>query len=299
VRFEEVGRASAVSGWREFEEGGGRYESIVVTLLSDAVLRGPEGQISTDPVHLFGVKPAKAFLKLRMVGGFNRKWGLPLPQALALQAGSVFVYGASEIDEKHLVKAISEGVGERRTEGFGRLAVNWSFREKLRRREAGKKDDLPGTAELGPESRLLAKRMAERLLRNRLDEKIVQAINQLEISGSPSNAQLSRLRLAVRRAWREKNNEWLVCYLDSLRRPAREQLKKARIEGKPLFDWLREGILNDFFWEEKICLQPDEIPSVAGVKVDAVTLKSEYTMRLLEGLLKKEIRTKKEGGGGK
>ncbi|MCL6448964.1 MAG: hypothetical protein K6U04_12580 [Armatimonadetes bacterium] len=300
VRFEKVGKAPPAPGWREFEEGSGRNGNVVVTLLSDAILCGPGGQVSPDPLYLLGTKPEKAFLKVRLAGGFNRKWELPLPQALALQAGSVFVYRANEIDEKYLTKVIKEGVGERRVEGFGRLAVNWPAWEKLLRREAGKKDDSTTVGELAPESRLLAERMAERLLRNRLEEKLMQAVNQLAIGGySPSNAQLSRLRLAVRQAWRENDKGCLVRYLDRLRRPAREQLEKARVGNKPMLEWLREDVSRDLIWEEYICLQPGEIPAVAGIKADAETLKIEYTMRLLEGLLKKEIRTKRVGGGGK
>lgn len=32
------------------------------------------------------------YIGQREIGGFNRTWGLPLPQAVAFQMGSVFVY---------------------------------------------------------------------------------------------------------------------------------------------------------------------------------------------------------------
>jgi len=59
----------------------------------------------------------------RPVGGFNRTWGLELPQALTLRAGSVLLLRALEpIALADLLVLEQAGVGERRTEGFGRIA---------------------------------------------------------------------------------------------------------------------------------------------------------------------------------
>lgn len=293
IRFEKIELSPPC--WKEYDDYGEGDGRVIVTLLSDAIVRNPAGQVCPDPFYLFEVKPEKAYLRVGMAGGFNHKWALPLPQVPVLQAGSVFVYRAGGIEERLLEKAIKEGVGERRVEGFGRVAVNWPAREKLRRRMNGRKDDPPPACELGAESRALAEMMAGRLLRSRLDGKLMQAVNQLDIDGPPpSNSQLSRLRLAVRLAWREKDIRRVIEHLDSLRKPAREQLEKARVQNKPLLDWLRDGISQDLIWEEHIRLETDEFPAVAGIRASDEPLKIEYTMRLLEGLLKKKIRKTRE-----
>ncbi|MHC5770606.1 MAG: hypothetical protein ACYTXI_34500 [Nostoc sp.] len=38
------------------------------------------------------LKPQRSFAGNSVVGGFNRKWELPLPQVPVLKAGSVFVF---------------------------------------------------------------------------------------------------------------------------------------------------------------------------------------------------------------
>ncbi len=59
-----------------------------------------------------------------MIGGFNRKWGLPLPQALAVRMGSVLVFKDPGCDPTLLDDLEVRGIGERRAEGFGRIAFN-------------------------------------------------------------------------------------------------------------------------------------------------------------------------------
>jgi CRISPR-associated protein Csx10 len=60
-------------------------------------------------------------LAFETVGGFNQKWRLELPQALAVAAGGVLVLKAREpIAEKTLRQIEHDGLGERRAEGLGR-----------------------------------------------------------------------------------------------------------------------------------------------------------------------------------
>lgn len=57
------------------------------------------------------------------VGGFNRKWGLETPQALAVRGGSVLVLRATrDIPMETLLAIEDQALGERCTEGFGRIA---------------------------------------------------------------------------------------------------------------------------------------------------------------------------------
>lgn len=56
------------------------------------------------------------------VGGFNRKWGLGTPQALAVRGGSVLVLRATRgIPMDKLLAIERQGLGERCVEGFGRV----------------------------------------------------------------------------------------------------------------------------------------------------------------------------------
>ncbi len=76
-------------------------DKLIITLQSDVLLRDERGQFAVDPQLLrrvvsehLGVELELegTFLNTVVVGGFNRKWGLPLPQALAARMGSVLIF---------------------------------------------------------------------------------------------------------------------------------------------------------------------------------------------------------------
>jgi len=292
VRFEGL---QLLPDWAEYEPDDEPDEDIVVlTLLSDTILRDQNGQLTPDLDAVLGWTRRWADQGTRIVGGFNRKWGLPLVQAPALRAGSVFVYRASEVDRQALQQLGREGIGERRIEGFGRIAVNWHTRATLQRRPVPKDVDLPSVV-LSNESRELAQRMAERRLRTVLDRKLLEALSRMKIADAPSNAQLSRLRLAVRRAWREGNPGLVVEHLNNLK-GARMQFERARIGNRRLLSWLIDGIEQDSLWQT--WLQPSELPSIAGVTAEASdAVKLEYTIRLLDALLQRTTREERPTGG--
>ncbi|MCI0563960.1 MAG: hypothetical protein MN733_36255, partial [Nitrososphaera sp.] len=204
VKFENVKKASA--DWREVAgslvpevEG-----KLIVTLLSDALLCDINGQFVVDPDVVTNVLSVQletelslpqAFLRGRAVGGFNRKWGLPLPQALAVEMGSVFVYDAPACDTSELQELEIKGIGERRAEGFGRVAVNWHTEAKWEVGQLSKPQSSDVLTITDALSQDLAERMVKRMLRQQLDERVIMKANSICISNEPPHpAQLSRLR---------------------------------------------------------------------------------------------------------
>jgi CRISPR-associated protein Csx10 len=291
----EIESDQIVPNWREYEPDDEPDNGIVIlTLLSDVILRDQYGQPTTNLDAVLGWEHLRAYTQMRVVGGFNRKWGLPLTQALALQAGSMFVYRADQVDLQLLRRLEQQGIGERLAEGFGRIGINWYTQAILQRRS------VPSTprsqaVSLSDESQTLAQRMAGRRLRVILDQKLLEALGQLKIAAPPHNAQLSRLRLVVRRAWREEKPDPVIEHLKNLK-AAKEQFERARIGNERLYSWLRDGVQQDRLW--KAHLQPAELPSIAGVTAQATdSIKVEYTMRLLDALLKKTLRRERLEGG--
>ncbi len=291
----EIEDTQTVSSWREYEPDGEPGSGItVLTMLSDAVLRDQHGQFTADLDAVLEWKHLRAYTQMRVVGGFNRKWGLPLAQAPALQAGSVFVYRADQVDLQTLHRLKREGIGERRVEGFGRIAINWHTQATLQRRSIPLKPPLQ-VVSLSDESQTLAQRMAERRLRAILDQKLLDALSKLGVTDPPHNAQLSRLRLAVRRAWREEQPDLVIEHLGNLK-AAKEQFKRARIGNERFYSWLKDGVQQDRLW--RAYLQPTQLPSMAGVTAQATdAIKLEYMMRLLDALLKKTLRQERGEGG--
>ncbi len=293
VRIEDI---QIISDWYEYDANDEELKSgiVIMTLLSDVIVREKSGHITTDLDSVLGWSKQEAFQKTRAIGGFNRKWGLPLVQSQAVQAGSVFVYRASEVDKKLLKMITQEGIGERRTEGFGRVAINWQTQAELQRRP-NLSDESSSPHTLSKESQRLAQCMIERRLRIILDQKLLDSLSWLKIENAPKNAQLSRLRLAVRQAWRKNDPELVVKHLKSLKAP-KAQFEHARVDEKKLISWLMEGIDQHKIWKDY--LQPGEPPSIADIKSGATeTIKTEYTMRLLDALLQRTTRENRAEDG--
>lgn len=289
----QVENARIRDGWHEYQPVGNQTSNIVVTCLSDVLLRDHNGAYAMDLAPVLNKHHECAFVRQRIVGGFNRKWQLPLPQAQAIRAGSVFVYEHDDALLERLRQLESAGIGERRVEGFGRIAVNWHRVMELPVRDV---EDSPTsvsvTLEEDSEGARLAERMVQRMLRDELDKRLVECINSKAIDpeSRPSNSQLSRLRLVCRQARAEGDASHLKTHLANLTSSTKKQIQRARITGdQSLFSWL-----------EEVADQPESIWRVVSPKPDALAgrlkigsveaefdeeMALEYAMRCLDGVL--------------
>jgi len=305
VRVENFKR---VEGWRETDTDLadlGPGDRLVITSLSDAVLRRADGScadtLTSDmlpaslrtALSLVSEPEPASFKRVGIVGGFNRKWGLPLCQAQVVQAGSVFVFDVTgTIPVSDLEKLEAQGIGERRAEGFGRVATSWAGRElewtirDIDREQEGQVESL-----ISLESKALAKKMVERMLRRELDRRLARYIHDRRlgnVSSWPSNAQLSRLRAVALNALPSGDVGRVHEFLsdEKLRARAREQYQAARIDGVRLLGWLRERLKHP----QDIWGQMDSVgiplPQIGGVRAElSDPLAREYTIRLVEGVL--------------
>jgi CRISPR-associated protein Csx10 len=321
--------AVMVGGWREVGTpslSASVNNQLIITLLSDALIRDENGQFSTDYWALEnclrktmaapGATFKEAFVRGRVVGGFNRKTNLPLPQALAVQAGSVVVFDVSQCDAaqlRTLTERLGEleqaGIGERRAEGFGRVGINWHTRETWkvfqppRDAPGGPQDNPPRVAVTEATSKALAEAMTQRLLRSRLDEAVIAAANKLQVEHAPQRAQLTRLRsiLADELMKPEPGLKRLTDFMSQVekRSAARKQFEAARIgeERTRLLIWLKES-------EAKIAdraqlltkdLPASRVGTVTAEVSDA--LRAEYVLRLIDTVLAHAAKTQQQKEG--
>jgi CRISPR-associated protein Csx10 len=261
---------------------------VVVTLLSHALVRGAQGQFTVEKTAItrainraLGFDESeklslkRAFVRNEVVGGFNRKWNLPLPQTLAAKMGSVLVLETPDPlpgdFQERLAALEREGIGARQAEGFGRVAVNRygmdGRRDLPRVRDPDDEDealvpDRRSTAH-DPEAQEIAQHMADRLLRRQLDLALVKQAGQLargfsrlyEHGSEPTPSQLGRLREKFRNAAHQpsqkspdERRQGLIDFLDGLPPDARGQLKTGKFDltsehgTGTLWTWLRERI---------------------------------------------------------
>jgi CRISPR-associated protein Csx10 len=315
-------------------------EYLIITLLSDTILRNECGQCVAEPEVLR--QEISKYLKLKkelefqengiyassvIVGGFNRKWGLPLAQTPALAAGSVFVFQKADVNVEQLQQLEEQGIGERRIEGFGRVTVNWldeyttEYQVKLATSENQNKQASCKSQSLSTDSFKIAENIAVRLVINKLNILLINQVGSTEIRKEAiSNSQLSRLMIITRQALSqleleqtkaESQRKTIVelaepinSLLQNLPSNARSQFERTQLNTGKNFDeqiseWLQSpnNWINEKWRSNKQTQNLFEngqpfikIADVQKTVDDYLAL--EYTLRLIMGITKKTIKEK-------
>lgn len=260
-----------IGEWREVnssleEDDKVGLQELYITLQSDLLLRDSNGQfvVSAEAVRKAceerlgsGARLLlhEVFLREQPVGGFNRKWGLPLPQTLAIRRGSVFVFKATNVTIGQVRSLEEEGIGERRAEGFGRVGVTTevSWRISVLSKDPEEKSlqqDL--TQDTESHAYVLAQRMTDRMLARRIQEQITGHLADTAswTRNGLHNSQIGRLRAVLRDELNKPNPDTrcVTDFLDNLKDRARQQFNGAysapqgagRSQGNSLAGWLRE-----------------------------------------------------------
>lgn len=285
--------------WQEYEptKSADTNGKLIVTLLSDAILRKADSGEMVDSLHQWleeipePQKGPVSFHRLRRVGGFNRKWGLPLPQAWAIQAGSVFLFDNTEQTRTRLARLVAAGIGERQAEGFGRIALQWTPEETFTRADIEPRPMSRATISLSTSSKELVQQMVQRRLESELDEWLNQEVaaraGQLRLNGLRAT-QLSRARLAARHSWHEGTLNPLQSFFKRMTKRTRQEWRKARIDRQLLLDWI------DVQLESSATMQPiatANLPQIGEVRAEwRNDLRARTTARLIEGVLRRAVR---------
>lgn len=313
-------------------------EYLTITLLSDTILRNEYGQCLAEPEVLsqelskylnkeLDFQENGIYANSLMVGGFNRKWGLPLVQTPAFAAGSVFVFRKFEIDLKQLQKLEEQGIGERRIEGFGRIVVNWlnglndKYQVRLSKPENSKKQAKIQLDYLSSDSIKIAGDIAVKIVRNNLNILLTKQVGGIQINKDAiSNSQLSRLMIVTRQAlsqleaeqnkteYQRKTIEELVetiqKLLQNLPYNARSQFERTRLNTGQRFDeQISEWLESPKNWINSAWCHDDQTrnlvkngqPSIKVANEEKTVddyLALEYTLRLIMGITKKIIKEK-------
>ncbi|GAB1539838.1 CRISPR-associated RAMP protein Csx10 [Scytonema sp. NUACC21] len=288
-------------------------QKLRITLLSDTIVRNDYGQVSVDPVSIKQAiedklqeklkikiqlpQPTDIFISSTLVGGFNRKWGLPLPQVTALSAGSVFVFDAQLTTEQIQILEI-EGIGERCIDGFGRVAINW-LEEYRNFSVISNRINCENEIQLEDEYQDLAAQIAKNILRQRLEKCLIDRISEINLKGDISNSQLYRLEIVARQGLNKLTFLPIIELLSSLTDKVIEQYRNTKVSGnksleQQLKDWLESPIGESKSWLKN----PQELEvNIAGIiqKIEPDSdLAREYTLRLIMAVAKKAKKEKSQ-----
>lgn len=287
-------------------------EGVTITLLSNTLLRNSWGQPTADPnllptainevvgSNILESKP-HIFNSSTLIGGFNRKWGLPLPQVPALGAGTVLAFEAGKLSPDQIRQLELQGIGERRNEGFGRVAVNCHSESSFTvyKLEADRPDDIPTISEKGAQK--IAEAMATRLLRQKLERQLKKRLNDSKLATNRdgklaiSNSQLSRVGTAAREglSMEGMSLEPISNLLNSLAKVATGQFKSARMEGSGMsfYDQLENWVKKPTSWmgtltDLEVSLSQNISRTINADSAQSDELVKEYTLRLIAAVAK-------------
>ena len=184
-----------------------------------------------------------------VTGGFNRKWGLQLPQSMVLRAGSLLVLKSKTfIPYADLLAIEKTGLGERRPEGFGRIIfLERPTKTCVISNESQSAVPLPSNLSVPP----LVKKMQKRIFIDALEHRIsIEAADLArQAKKIPSISLLGRLRVPLRgysrnglvtlKQWLTKNGQ------HPLKRPAMNQLDACRFDRTSLAQWIQARVNTD------------------------------------------------------
>ena len=186
---------------------------------------------------------SRSYTRTEVIGGYHTHLRLPRQQWPAIASGSVFVFCTKKaLDGARLLQLEHDGLGLRKGEGYGRIAVNRQKALGLTGCEIQlddpKRQDHPNAPAEVPQS-------IQELLRGVVRMRCLADMQQraMDVARAakniPSNAQLGRLRLFLQQ-------DSPADSLENLRDPAEKQLTSCEINTRSL-PWLQDSQLYDLF----------------------------------------------------
>jgi CRISPR-associated protein Csx10 len=259
----QIHDVSIEDNWNEAEGNG--EKPLLLTLLSDLILRDSEANYTPSPQLLrqslrelsIDCEITPKSMTITMIGGFNRKWGLPLPQIPAITAGSVFEISNLAANEAALQGLIWYGLGERILDGYGRLALAWQEYEALDLLKWSYQEEVIAAK---PELSELSQRLwsgdkkrtglLQRIREQQIDKQVVGIVydNKYRIRGPFNRSQIARLRLVIANELRKPSptKAVLKSYLNDIKgKVAGRQLDETRIGRERLSQWLENPDFGD------------------------------------------------------
>ena len=188
---------------------------------------------------------SSSYTRTELIGGYHSHLRLPRQQWPAIASGSVFILDidCSNIASEQLAQLERDGLGLRKAEGYGRLAINRQGCLKLNGSTETQLDDPEKLPQ--PEAPKKTSESVQDLLRDVVRRRCLAEMQQCAVrvaeeitrgSKAPSNALLGRLRLLLQQGTPTKNRE----SLEHLRAPAKDSLTNCRIDTSEAdMEWLR------------------------------------------------------------
>ena len=174
-----------------------------------------------------------SYTRTELVSGYNTYLRLPRQQVPAIAAGSVFVFDIEDIrdciDVNNFLKLEYNGLGLRKGEGYGRLAINHLALNNQEERKIEDPEHQPNVSRLEgavPEQvQELLQSVVQTQCLTEMQQRAIDAVNEYKISNIPSNTLIGRLRLFLQQDPHVASEN-----LNNLADQAKKKLKACQID---------------------------------------------------------------------
>jgi CRISPR-associated protein Csx10 len=312
-------KAIAEQKWREVSASERPSNVFVLHCMSDLIVRDTHGRVTAtancEALSLalgIQIEDVAADLQSGVVGGFNRTWRAPLPQNPVIQAGSVLlIRSAQPPNQAQVTEWLHAGIGERRNEGFGQIAINWLASEQTdyslaeKTTPAGIVDTVdPSTLHTAVANHAPSRDLAQRMLKRLVDAEVNRAIVayiQTHIWDSiasntsdwkeASNSQLARLRTIIRKHQFDTNCKAILQEYNNFRSTAKKVYERAIVGTQSLDELIRDLLCHpEHIWN--YITKPTI--SLAGQQLNLSSDDNKvYVLRLLVAILEAPAQRRK------
>ena len=159
----------------------------------------PSASYLEKKLGITNLKLEKSFVSTFMTDGFNHTWKARQVRQTAVKAGSVYVFSyQGKLDTEKLLQLEEMGIGQRKTEGYGRILFNLKMDYVYRKSGSLKKNTSDNKLPLSERNRNVYVDILERIYTKRIDKYIVDAAYHISKSSNDftkdiSLSQISRL----------------------------------------------------------------------------------------------------------
>lgn len=310
LKFGDDDQTMIVNDWQEVRSVGSQKSPLVVTLLSDCIIRDPSnGSFATNLQPILRIKHDQAFCRMKVIGGYNRTWNMPLPQSRAISAGSVFVYAYQKELDDTLQQMVTNGIGERTIDGFGRIALNCCQQEqynfetrKVEQVVLILSQDTSSPPAITSNNELQA--VAQRIYLQRARQRLKVVLQYINYRRMPSNTQLGRLSAVLEQQHTlleealqqggNQNYDEIQRFLTDLTKDTREKYQKGRVEETSFLEWLQAKVKADNHFLEFLNVKWNAFQSSFDPREYEKLLTVEYLIAFLH-MVQKERKKEKKG----
>lgn len=255
---------------------------------SGIVLNSIDEKWLKEKLNINEIKLLSAATEETLIGGYNNKWGVRIPQYNGVKKGSIYLYEfEGDIDKDLLINIQNEGYGLRKEEGFGRfvilpsldiLSINKNQEGKVK---MGKKSKIDFTQEEKEQINLIVNSLARKTIQREMKQTIVKNYSADRSVNNNQIGKLIQLFSHCQSLGRYEGIEYISEYLKHLsdngsktrlNQDALNQLKDLEIKKKNGYDFIME--------ESKKLYEVDKI-TIGGEK-STFTDQELYVYKMIE-----------------